>query len=205
MLATSGKDEILIVTKKGKAIRFPEGDVRSMGRAAAGVIGIRMEDKDRVVEAGCIKNADKASLLVVMENGLGKMSPVTEYRFQGRGGSGVKAAQLTAKTGDIIGAVVLEEGAQGDLLCISKEGQMIRMALSDIPSRGRATQGVIVMRLDPPDKVATMSVVMLDPEAEKAIAEAAAQQREGEVEELFEEAEAVEKAANKTKTKTAKA
>ncbi len=205
VLGTNGKNEILIVSKKGKAIRFPEDDVRSMGRAAAGVIGIRLDDKDRVVEAGCIKNSTKASLLVVMENGLGKMSPVTEYRFQGRGGSGVKAAQLTPKTGDIIGAVVLEEGAQGDLLCISKEGQMIRMGLTDIPSRGRATQGVIVMRLTPPDKVATMSVVMLDPEAEKAIAEAAASQREGEVEELFEVAEQVEKAAKKSKRKAAKA
>jgi DNA gyrase subunit A len=205
VLGTTGKNEILIVSKKGKAIRFPEADVRSMGRAAAGVIGIRLDDNDRVVEAGCIKDASKSSLMVVMENGLGKMSPVTEYRFQGRGGSGVKAAQLTAKTGDIIGAVVLEEGAQGDLLCISKEGQMIRMGLADIPSRGRATQGVIVMRLTPPDKVATMSVVMLDPEAEKAIAEAAAQAREGEVEELFEEAELVEKAAKKSKRKAAKA
>lgn len=204
VLTTSGKDEILIVSKKGKAIRFQEVDVRPMGRAAAGVWGIRLADNDRVVEAGAIKDASKSMLLVVMENGLGKMSPVTEYRFQGRGGSGVKAAQLTPKTGDIIGGVVLEEGAKGDLLCISRQGQTIRMALTDIPSRGRATQGVIVMRLDPPDKVATMSVVMFDEAAEKAIAEAALLQREGEVEELFEEAELVEKAAKKSKRKAEK-
>ncbi len=204
VLATNGQNEILIVSKKGKAIRFPEDDVRSMGRAAAGVIGIRLDDNDRVVEAGVIRDASKSSLMVVMENGLGKMSPVTEYRFQGRGGSGVKAAQLTAKTGDIIGAVVLEEGAQGDLLCISREGQTIRMSLSDIPSRGRATQGVIVMRLDPPDKVATMSVVMFDKEAEEAILAAAAEEREGETEQLFEEAELIEKAAKKSKKKAMK-
>lgn len=204
VLATTGTNEILIVSKKGKAIRFPEDDVRSMGRAAAGVIGIRLDDNDRVVEAGVIRDASKSSLMVVMENGLGKMSPVTEYRFQGRGGSGVKAAQLTAKTGDIIGAVVLEEGAQGDLLCISREGQTIRMSLSDIPSRGRATQGVIVMRLDPPDKVATMSVVMFDKEAEEAILAAAAEEREGETEQLFEEAELIEKAAKKSKKKAMK-
>ncbi len=204
VLATTGKNEILIVSKKGKAIRFPEEDVRTMGRAAAGVIGIRLDDNDRVVEAGVIRDASKSSLMVVMENGLGKMSPVTEYRFQGRGGSGVKAAQLTAKTGDIIGAVVLEEGAQGDLLCISREGQTIRMSLSDIPSRGRATQGVIVMRLDPPDKVATMSVVMFDKDAEEAILAAAAEEREGETEQLFEEAELIEKAAKKSKRKAAK-
>ncbi len=204
VLATTGQNEILIVSKKGKAIRFPEEDVRSMGRAAAGVIGIRLDANDRVVEAGVIRDASKSSLMVVMENGLGKMSPVTEYRFQGRGGSGVKAAQLTAKTGDIIGAVVLEEGAQGDLLCISREGQTIRMSLSDIPSRGRATQGVIVMRLDPPDKVATMSVVMFDKEAEEAILAAAAEEREGETEQLFEEAELIEKAAKKSKKKAMK-
>ncbi len=204
VVTTSGKDEILIVSKKGKAIRFKEDDVRSMGRAAAGVRGIKLGAGDIVVEAGVVRDASKSKLLVVMENGLGKMSPVTEYRFQGRGGSGVKAAQLTAKTGDIIGAVVLEEGSQGDLLCISRQGQTIRMGLTDIPSRGRATQGVIVMRLDPPDKVATMSVVMFDKEAEEAMAAAADEQRAGEMEELFEEAEVIEKAAKRSKRKAVK-
>ena len=124
-----------------------------------------------------------------MENGLGKMTPVEEYRFQGRGGSGVKAAQLTAKTGDIVGGCVLAEGEDGDLLCISKQGQMIRMRLSDIPSRGRATQGVIVMRLNSQDKVATMSVVMEDKESEAAVLQAAMEERAGEVEVLEEEQE----------------
>ncbi|MBI5155664.1 DNA gyrase subunit A, partial [Candidatus Peregrinibacteria bacterium] len=203
VVATSGKNEILIVSKKGKAIRFPEDDVRPMGRAAAGVYGIRLADKDRVVEASAVKDANKSKLLVVMENGLGKMSPVTEYRFQGRGGSGVLAAKLTAKTGDIIGAVILEEGAEGDLLCISKQGQTIRMGLKDIPSLGRATQGVIVMRLTPPDKVATMSVVMFDKEAEEAIAAAAEEERAEEMEVLTEEMEAVNRAAKRSKKKTA--
>lgn len=204
VVTTDGTNEILIVSKKGKAIRFKEDDVRPMGRAAAGVYGIRLADNDRVVEAGAIRNAKVSKLLVVMENGLGKMSPVTEYRFQGRGGSGVKAAQLTARTGDIVGGVVLEEGAKGDLLCISKQGQAIRMNLSDIPSRGRATQGVIVMRMDGADKVASMSVVMHDEEAEKAILAAAENQREGEMEELFEEAELIEKAAKSSKRKAKK-
>ncbi|HVW66911.1 MAG TPA: DNA gyrase subunit A [Candidatus Peribacteraceae bacterium] len=204
VVATDGTNEILIVSQKGKAIRFKEDDVRPMGRSAAGVYGIRLADKDKVVEAGVIRDARNSKLLVVMENGLGKMSPVTEYRFQGRGGSGVKAAQLTAKTGDIIGGVVLEEGAEGDLLCISKQGQTIRMGLADIPSRGRATQGVIVMRLDPPDKVATMSVVLRDIEAEAAMAQAAEEERAGEMEELFEEAEQIQKAAKKSKRKAVK-
>lgn len=204
VVTTDGTNEILIVSQKGKAIRFKEDDVRPMGRAAAGVYGIRLADNDRVVEAGVIRDARVSKLLVVMENGLGKMSPVTEYRFQGRGGSGVKAAQLTARTGDIVGGVVLEEGAKGDLLCISKQGQAIRMNLSDIPSRGRATQGVIVMRMDGQDKVASMSVVMHDEEAEKAILAAAENQREGEMEELFEEAELIEKAAKSSKRKAKK-
>jgi DNA gyrase subunit A len=204
VVATTGTSEILIVSKKGKAIRFKEDDVRPMGRAAAGVYGIRLSDNDRVIEAGVIRDAKISKLLVVMENGLGKMSPVTEYRFQGRGGSGVKAAQLTARTGDIIGGVVLEEGAKGDLLCISKQGQAIRMNLIDIPSRGRATQGVIVMRLDGGDKVASMSVMMHDEEAEKAMIEAAENEREGELDVLMEEAEMVEKAAKSSKRKAKK-
>jgi DNA gyrase subunit A len=117
------------------------------------------------VEAAAFGNPEKSQLLVVMENGLGKSTPVTLYRLQGRGGGGVKAAQLTTKTGDIVGGAILSEGENGDLICISKQGQTIRMKLSDIPSRGRATQGVIVMRLDGGDKVASMSVIIDDPNA----------------------------------------
>ncbi|MBI3619457.1 DNA gyrase subunit A, partial [Candidatus Peregrinibacteria bacterium] len=197
VLATSGKDEIFVLSRKGKAIRFPEPDVRSMGRSAGGVIGIRLNDGDEVVEAALITDPTHSRLLVVMENGLGKMTPVTEYRFQGRGGSGVKAAQLTAKTGDIVGGAVLMEGEDGDLLCISKQGQMIRMKLSDIPSRGRATQGVIVMRLNTKDAVATMSIVMEDKESEAALLQAAEEERAEEVEAIEEEVEAVEEAAKK--------
>jgi len=182
VVATSGKDEIFILSKKGKSIRFAEGDVREMGRAAAGVRGIRLGSGDHVVEAAVIADPAKDQLLVVMENGLGKASPVDLYRLQGRGGTGVKAAQLTPKTGDIVGGCILSEGDQGDLICISKQGQAIRMNLSDIPSRGRATQGVIVMRLDAKDKVASMSVIMHDPANDAA----------GEEEEVIEEDASVE-------------
>lgn len=196
VLATGGNDEILIVTKKGKAIRFPEEDVRAMGRAAAGVRGIKIGAGDAVVEAGAIANSKTSKLLVVMENGLGKMTSVEEYRFQGRGGSGVKAAQLTAKTGDIVGGCILQEGEDGDLICLSKQGQAIRMKLSDIPSRGRATQGVIVMRLKARDKVATMSVVMEDKEGEEAVAEAAEDMQEEELEAIKKEERRVKRAAS---------
>ncbi|MBM3228084.1 DNA gyrase subunit A [Candidatus Peribacteria bacterium] len=204
VIASSGKDEILILTKKGMSIRFKEDDVRDMGRAAAGVRGIKLRPGDIVIEAAGISNAKTSKLLVVMENGLGKMTPVEEYRFQGRGGTGVKAAQLTAKTGDIVGGCVLTEGENGDLLCISKQGQTIRMQLSDIPSRGRATQGVIVMRLNARDKVATMSVIMHDPESEQAVLEAAEEMREGEVQALEEEQAKVERTAKRQRKAAAK-
>jgi DNA gyrase subunit A len=196
VVATGGKDEIFILTKKGKSIRFNEDEVRAMGRAAAGVRGIRIGGGDKVVEAAVFSNPEKSQLLVVMENGLGKASPVTLYRLQGRGGSGVKAAQLTAKTGDIVGGSILTEGDQGDLICISKQGQAIRMKLSDIPSRGRATQGVIVMRLDTGDKVASMSVIMEDPNA-IAMAEEAAEEDQMDIEEPPAEPEPEEPKAKK--------
>ena len=122
VVETDGKNEIILLTQKGKAIRFKEDDVRPMGRAAAGVRGVKLGTGDRVVEAAAITDPKKSKLLVVMENGLGKMTPVEQYRFQGRGGTGVKAAQLTARRRDIVGGCVLEEGA-GDH-CLSKQGQI---------------------------------------------------------------------------------
>lgn len=202
VVATSGKDELFILSKKGKSIRFQEEDVRSMGRAAAGVRGIRLGGGDKVVEAAVV-SSPKSQLLVVMENGLGKATPVDLYRLQGRGGSGVKAAQLTAKTGDIVGGCILNEGDQGDLICISKQGQAIRMSLADIPSRGRATQGVIVMRLDDRDKVASMSVIMHDPAAEAAAMEAAEEDQQ-QIEELIVPEEEEEAPAKKPKASSKK-
>ncbi len=202
VIATSGKDEVYILTKKGKSIRFKEDDVRSMGRAAAGVRGIHLAPGDEVVEAALITDPSKNKLLVVMQNGLGKMTAVEEYRLQGRGGTGVKAAQLTPKTGDIVGGHVLTEGEEGDLLCISKQGQMIRMKLSDIPSRGRATQGVIVMRLSGGDKVATMSVILEDKEGQEAILEAAEVERAEEVEAIVDDTAAVKRAFKRAAKKT---
>jgi DNA gyrase subunit A len=110
----------------------------------------------------------------------------------------VKAAQLTPKTGDIVGGAMLQDGDQGDLICISKQGQAIRMKLSDIPSRGRATQGVIVMRLDTGDKVASMSVIMLDP---NAVVEAEGEEGDegSEQEELIEVPEEKEEKSKKGK------
>ena len=201
VVATTGDNEIILLSHKGKAIHFNEEDVRAMGRSAAGVRGIKLAAGDYVVEADAVSDGKKSKILVVMENGLGKMTPVSQYRLQGRGGTGVKAAQLTAKTGNIIGGCTLEEGEDGDLLCISKQGQAIRMRLSDIPSLGRATQGVIIMRLKTKDKVASMSVVMQDKEGEEAVQEAAEDQREGEVEVIKKEERKVKRAATMAKKK----
>ena len=160
VIATSGEEQLFLLSKKGKAIRFPEKDVRHMGRNAAGVRGIKLSPDDEVVVASSIPFPDLSNLLVVMENGLSKMTQVTEYRLQGRGGTGVKAANITPKTGNIVGGFVLTGEEKGDLICISKHGQAIRLALKDIPLRGRATQGVIIMRLNAKDKVASKSIVL---------------------------------------------
>lgn len=159
--------EVMIVTRNGKCIRFSESNVRPIGRNSIGIRGIRLKDHDEVVEMDVIKKPEQAELLVVMENGLGKCTPVTSYRFQNRGGSGVKTANITTKTGRIIGAKVLQEDTRGDLLLVSKEGQLIRMDVKAIPSRGRATQGVYLMRLNGNDKVASISIVFTE-EGEEA-------------------------------------
>lgn len=154
-------NEVLMVSREGKSIRFNEKDVRNMGRTAVGVRGIRLKPNDTVVEMDVVDNPEETELLVVMENGLGKMSKIVDYRLQGRGGSGVKTANLTPKTGKVIGAKTITRGEGGDLIMISKSGQVIRMHTSNIPSRGRATQGVYLMRMKPNDKVTSISMIDL--------------------------------------------
>lgn len=157
---TNGEDEVMIITKEGKGIRFSEDDVRAMGRQAAGVRGIRLAGKDIVVGMDIVSSKDDTSqILVIMENGLGKSTPVSEYRAQGRGGSGVKTANVTNKTGKVVFGSVIPTDFTGDLLLSAKSGQAIRMAYSQIPSQGRATQGVILMRLPADDVVSTVSCI----------------------------------------------
>ena len=151
-------ERVMIVTREGKCIQFEETDVRPMGRSSMGVRGIKLRTGDQVVEMDIVRDP-KADLLVIMENGLGKRTPVEEYRFQTRGGSGVKTANLNAKTGKLVGAKVLESDASGDILIVSKNGVMIRTNLKSVPSRGRATQGVYIMRVKSNDLVASMSII----------------------------------------------
>ncbi len=153
-------DEIMIVTKLGKGIRFEEKDARPMGRSAAGVRGIRLKSEDEVVEMTVVKNGDEESeLLVIMENGLGKMTKVSAYRSQARGGGGVKTSNITKKTGKVVGAKILSPIFHGDILMVTKSGQAIRLSVDEIPSIGRATQGVILMRLHENDHVSSISLL----------------------------------------------
>jgi DNA gyrase subunit A len=155
---SSGEDEIILVTKQGQSIRFREKDVRPMGRAASGVRGIRLKENDMVVKMDIIKSKD-SYVYILTEKGLGKKTDIDEYRLQNRGGSGIKAMLLTKKTGSIVGVSIVEKGQLGDFLVVSKQGQMIRIHMEDIPLRGRVTQGVFVMRLNENDAVASMSFI----------------------------------------------
>jgi DNA gyrase subunit A len=161
------KDQVMIITREGKSIRFTEENVTPTGRASMGVRGIRIKEGDEVVDMDIVKNTALADLLVIMENGLGKCTKVTDYREQARGGTGVKAANITAKTGKIIGAKIIQEDSKGDLIMVSKQGQIIRLQLKNIPSQGRATQGVYLMRLNQGDKVASTSVIEAEALIEK--------------------------------------
>lgn len=127
---TTGHDHIFIATHEGKAIQFHEDDVRPMGRAAAGVRGINLKGKDDVIEVAIVGDENKF-VFIATENGLGKISDIDEYRNQKRGGSGVKAMAMTAKTGKLVSAKILteEDKDTSDVILISKSGQTIRINL----------------------------------------------------------------------------
>ena len=155
-------DEVSLVTAGGQAIRFKESDVRQMGRTAAGVAGMKIGKDDVIVSADVLSKGDKdREILVVMENGFGKTTPAKEYKTQKRAGSGIKTAKVTAKTGKIVGAAVVsaEEKKEGELVIMSNKGQVIKLPLKDVPSLGRQTQGVKVMKLRAGDKIANVVFV----------------------------------------------
>ncbi|MBU0981320.1 DNA gyrase subunit A [Patescibacteria group bacterium] len=155
---TSKGDKVIIVTREGKCIQFGQEDVRPMGRASTGVRGIKLKTGDEVVEMDTVKT-ETTELFVVMENGVGKRTTVSSYRLQTRGGTGVKTANLTQKTGKLVGARVVEPDMEADVIIVSRGGVMIRVPLTSIPSRGRATQGVYIMRMKQSDRVASMSLI----------------------------------------------
>ncbi len=148
-------DDAIVVTLKGQSIRFKESDVREMGRGAAGVTAMRLDKGDAVISADVVKKDFKdPSLLVVMKNGYGKKTNLEEYKVQKRGGSGIKTAQVTPKTGEVIAAkVVIDDGSE--LVAMSKKSQVIRVDIKEVPSLGRQTQGVRIMKLREGDAIAS--------------------------------------------------
>jgi len=159
---SSGKDEIILITANGKAIRFKESQLRPMGRTAAGVKAIKMKGNDFVAGLDIIDRSGKGKatnekLLIITENGFAKQTPLKEYKVQSRGGQGVKTAKITEKTGKIVAAKIIEN--KEELMALSNKGQIIKTKISDIRTAGRATSGVKVMRLNSGDKVAGAAVI----------------------------------------------
>ena len=157
----ANEDTIILVSQGGKAIRFTAKEVRASGRSAKGVRGIRLGKEDRVIGALVIQADTKASshLLTIAEKGYGKQTKVSLFKIQKRGGGGIKAAEVTKKTGQVVGIHILLEKSDDELITMSKQGQMVRMATSEIPERGRQTQGVRVMKLKGDDILTASTMV----------------------------------------------
>lgn len=164
VLETSGKDELLLGTAKGMSIKFPESDVRTMGRTAMGVISISLRDGDSVV--GMSVADPGGEVLVISENGYGKRTPVGEYTLQRRGGIGIKTLRVTEKTGDVSALKVV--GGNEDIMLINDAGVIIRMKVSDISVIGRDTQGVRLMSLEEGAKVVSVALVRSDEESDES-------------------------------------
>ena len=161
VLETDGQSRVLIATYDGMAVCFDENDVRSMGRDAVGVRGIRLREGDRVI--GAARAVEGCQVLSITERGFGKQTPVEEYRVTNRGGIGIKNYMVTDKTGGVVGMKVVD-GSE-DILLITQSGIMLRTAVENIRSAGRATQGVIVMRFkEEGDRVIAMALTDKDEE-----------------------------------------
>lgn len=152
---TNNKKDIFLVTKYGQCIRFPETDVRSMGRTAMGVIGMQLNDGDEVI--GMQLNTQGDHLLIVSANGMGKLTSIDEFKSQNRGGKGVKCYKIMEKTGNVIGVKNLH--MDDEIMMINTEGIVIRMMCSDISVLGRVTSGVKLMNLSENVSVASIAKV----------------------------------------------
>ena len=152
---TDGNQDIFIATKEGKAIHFPEKQVRNMGRSAKGVRGIRLGKKDKVISMEvCIKDA---TVLTVTSEGFAKRTPVTEYRKQSRGGKGIKNVNVTTKNGEAIGIKMVNDN--DGLMVMTQKGMIVRCLVKDIRTTGRSAQGVHIIKLDKGDQVASVARV----------------------------------------------
>jgi DNA gyrase subunit A len=154
---TNGKNHIIIAKSEGKAVHFDEGDVRPMGRTAAGVRGVTLDSAgDKVIGMVCITRED-ANLLVVSEKGYGKRSSIDDYRVTKRGGKGVKTINITAKTGKLV--AIKEVGDEDDLMIINRSGITIRIKVSELRVMGRATQGVRLIKLNDDDRISSVEKI----------------------------------------------
>jgi len=161
---STGKDDIMLATLNGQSIRFKEKGVRCMGRSAAGVKALKLKKDDEIIGVDMIpdgKAAKDEQFLVVTENGFGKRTSLSAYKVQGRGGSGIKTVQVTAKTGKLASAKIVSQKVEDeDLIIISKKGQVIRLPIKSVNILGRATQGVRLMRFkDSDDKVSNVTFI----------------------------------------------
>ncbi len=168
---TNGNNEILLAVKSGRAIRFNENTVRTVGRNSIGVRGVSLDnEKDEVIGMVCVQNPKEETILVVSEKGYGKRSDLEDYRVTNRGGKGVKTMNITDKTGDLIAIKCVTES--DDLMIINKSGITIRMEVKDLRIMGRNTQGVKLIRLDDDDSIASVAKVDVEeaePEAENNV------------------------------------
>lgn len=160
---TNGDNDIMIAVKSGRAIRFPESKVRPMGRTAAGVIGIWMEESDEAIGMVCVEPTN-ANILVVSEKGYGKRSAIEDYRITNRGGKGVKTINMTEKTGSLISLIDVTD--EDNLMIINRSGLTIRMEVSSLRVMGRNTQGVKLINLRPDDAIAAVAKVSASKEEE---------------------------------------
>ena len=161
---SSGHQEILMSTKEGQAIRFPEGDVREMGRQARGVRGISLGEKDEVVSMEVL--VSDATILTVTENGYGKRSELTEYRVQSRGGSGIITIKVSDRNGPVVNARQVTD--KDDIMLVTDGGKIIRSCAKEVPIIGRNTQGVRLISLDKGEKVVSVAKLAEDNEEEEA-------------------------------------
>jgi DNA gyrase subunit A len=155
-------DELSLVTRGGQSIRFKEADVREMGRTASGVTAMKLSKGDTIVSADVFtKDVKDREILIVTEDGYGKATPAKEYKVQNRGGSGIKTVKVTDKTGKVVCGIVItaEERKEGELVIMSKKGQVIKLPLKDVPILGRDTQGVRVMKMRAGDQIASVVFV----------------------------------------------
>lgn len=159
---TTGKNDIIISTSAGQAIRFNESDVRGMGRAARGVRGMRLRPKDEIVGMDVVTDKEQ-KLLAISANGYGKATLVSNFPTHKRGGVGIKVASVTVKTGPIVAVHTLDPLAK-EVIMMSTKGQAIRVAMKEIPTLGRATQGVRIMKMSEGDAVASIGIVLPEEE-----------------------------------------